>query len=141
MIRPLAVSALLVATLLAMPAAAVETPRPGPADPRIKTVDYDPQQVVRIVGVFRTATQIRFAADETILHVALGDTSGWEVAPETSILFAKPVAARALYEASLGALRTAGVGRVEAGEFAADMQVELVNDGPVTILLDSRKGF
>jgi len=95
MIRPLAVSALLVATLLAMPAAAVETPRPGPADPRIKTVDYDPQQVVRIVGVFRTATQIRFAADETILHVALGDTSGWEVAPETSILFAKPVAARA----------------------------------------------
>jgi D-tyrosyl-tRNA(Tyr) deacylase len=53
----------------------------------------------------------------------------------------EPVAARALYEASLGALRTAGVGRVEAGEFAADMQVELVNDGPVTILLDSRKGF
>jgi D-tyrosyl-tRNA(Tyr) deacylase len=53
----------------------------------------------------------------------------------------EPVAARALYEQSLGALRTAGVPRVEAGEFAADMAVELVNDGPVTILLDSRKGF
>lgn len=53
----------------------------------------------------------------------------------------EPVAAKALYEASLVALRTAGVTRVEAGEFAADMQVELVNDGPVTILLDSRKGF
>jgi D-tyrosyl-tRNA(Tyr) deacylase len=53
----------------------------------------------------------------------------------------EPAQARALYEDSLVRLRAAGVTRVEAGEFAADMQVELVNDGPVTILLDSRKGF
>jgi D-tyrosyl-tRNA(Tyr) deacylase len=53
----------------------------------------------------------------------------------------EPIAARALYEQSLEALRRAGVSRVEAGEFAADMAVELVNDGPVTILLDSRKLF
>ena len=52
----------------------------------------------------------------------------------------EPVAAKVLYERSLGAIRKAGV-TVEAGEFAADMRVELVNDGPVTILLDSRKGF
>jgi len=30
---------------------------------------------------------------------------------------------------------------VETGAFQAHMQVELVNDGPVTLLLDSRKGF
>lgn len=53
----------------------------------------------------------------------------------------EPVAAKALYEESLRAIRTAGVARVEAGEFAADMKVDLVNDGPVTILLDSRKLF
>jgi D-tyrosyl-tRNA(Tyr) deacylase len=53
----------------------------------------------------------------------------------------EPVAARALYEQALAALKTAGVQQVAAGEFAADMQVELVNDGPVTILLDSRKVF
>ena len=53
----------------------------------------------------------------------------------------EPVAAKALYEQSLTALRAAGVTRVEAGEFAADMKVELLNDGPVTILLDSRKVF
>jgi len=53
----------------------------------------------------------------------------------------EPVAAKALYEQSLDAIRAAGVSRVEAGEFAADMNVELVNDGPVTILLDSRKLF
>jgi len=33
------------------------------------------------------------------------------------------------------------LGRVETGSFRKMMQVELVNDGPVTILLDSRKGF
>jgi D-tyrosyl-tRNA(Tyr) deacylase len=53
----------------------------------------------------------------------------------------EPVAARALYEQALDALRAAGVARVEAGEFGADMKVDLSNDGPVTILLDSRKAF
>jgi D-tyrosyl-tRNA(Tyr) deacylase len=53
----------------------------------------------------------------------------------------EPTAARALYEQAIEAFRTSGVARVETGQFAADMQVELVNDGPVTILLDSRKLF
>ncbi len=53
----------------------------------------------------------------------------------------EPVAAKALYEQALAQIAAAGVKTVQAGEFAADMQVELVNDGPVTILLDSRKGF
>ncbi|MEZ4361269.1 MAG: D-aminoacyl-tRNA deacylase [Kofleriaceae bacterium] len=53
----------------------------------------------------------------------------------------EPVAAKALYEQSLDALRRAGIRHVASGVFAADMKVELVNDGPVTILLDSRKGF
>jgi D-tyrosyl-tRNA(Tyr) deacylase len=53
----------------------------------------------------------------------------------------EPAAAKNLYEQALAALRAAGVADVQAGEFAADMAVELVNDGPVTILLDSRKGF
>jgi D-tyrosyl-tRNA(Tyr) deacylase len=53
----------------------------------------------------------------------------------------EPIAARDLYVQSLDAIRAAGVIRVEAGEFAADMKVDLLNDGPVTILLDSRKLF
>jgi D-tyrosyl-tRNA(Tyr) deacylase len=53
----------------------------------------------------------------------------------------EPVAAKALYEQALQQIAAAGVKRVQAGEFAADMAVELCNDGPVTILLDSRKGF
>ena len=53
---------------------------------------------------------------------------------------ASPELARALYEDVVRDLRAAGVG-VETGEFQAMMQVALVNDGPVTILLDSRKTF
>jgi D-aminoacyl-tRNA deacylase len=53
----------------------------------------------------------------------------------------EPTAAKALYEQSLALIRAAGVATVEAGEFAADMKVDLQNDGPVTILLDSRKLF
>lgn len=51
-----------------------------------------------------------------------------------------PEKARATYESLLHELRQTGL-RVEAGVFQAHMDVELVNDGPVTILLDSRKLF
>ena len=53
---------------------------------------------------------------------------------------ARPEQARALYEAFVQKIREAGL-RCETGRFQAMMQVELVNDGPVTILLDSRKLF
>jgi D-aminoacyl-tRNA deacylase len=53
---------------------------------------------------------------------------------------AAPELARALYEDLVRELRTSSL-RVETGEFQAMMQVSLVNDGPVTILLDSRKTF
>ncbi len=46
--------------------------------------------------------------------------------------------ARAWYEEAVKRLRAAGL-RVETGVFGAHMQVELVNDGPVTFLLDSRR--
>ncbi|MGA2510036.1 MAG: D-aminoacyl-tRNA deacylase [Candidatus Acidiferrales bacterium] len=47
---------------------------------------------------------------------------------------------KALYEEFVCALQALGV-RVETGVFQAHMSVELVNDGPVTILLDSDKTF
>lgn len=47
---------------------------------------------------------------------------------------------KALYEEFVQALRTLGV-NVETGVFQAHMSLELVNDGPVTILLDSDKTF
>ena len=53
---------------------------------------------------------------------------------------ARPEEGRRLYEAFCEAARALGI-RVETGRFQAMMQVALVNDGPVTILVDSRKAF
>jgi D-aminoacyl-tRNA deacylase len=51
---------------------------------------------------------------------------------------AAPAAARPLYDDLVRRLRTTSL-PVETGEFQAHMSVELVNDGPVTMLLDSRR--
>lgn len=53
---------------------------------------------------------------------------------------APPALAQALYDDLVRTLEESGV-RIETGVFQADMQVELVNDGPVTILLDSARNF
>ncbi len=53
---------------------------------------------------------------------------------------ARPETAIPLYEDVAQRLRTAGL-PVATGEFGAHMHVALVNDGPVTILLDSKKLF
>jgi len=53
---------------------------------------------------------------------------------------APPQLADTLYEEYVDALRKRGI-TVATGVFRADMQVALVNDGPVTIMLDSRKQF
>jgi D-tyrosyl-tRNA(Tyr) deacylase len=47
---------------------------------------------------------------------------------------------RVLFDALIAEIRASGV-PVETGTYRADMQVELVNDGPVTILIDSRRTF
>lgn len=52
---------------------------------------------------------------------------------------AKPDFSIPMYEKFLDKLRVEFPGKVETGEFGASMQVSLLNDGPVTILLDSRE--
>ena len=55
------------------------------------------------------------------------------------IFAARPEQAIPLYERCIAHLRTAVP--VETGRFGADMKVSIQNDGPFTILLDSKKGF
>jgi D-tyrosyl-tRNA(Tyr) deacylase len=66
-----------------------------------------------------------------------GDTRGQR--RPSFIAAAPPDVARPIYEDLVRELRTQV--RVETGEFQAMMQVELVNDGPVTLLIDSRRSF
>jgi len=53
---------------------------------------------------------------------------------------ARPEKANELYEHFIGLLREKGI-RVETGQFQKMMDVYLVNDGPVTLMLDSEKNF
>jgi D-tyrosyl-tRNA(Tyr) deacylase len=68
----------------------------------------------------------------------LGDARGQN--RPSFITAARPEAARGLYEHFVAKVRETGL-RCETGRFQEMMAVELVNDGPVTILLDSEKQF
>jgi len=95
-----------------------------------------------------------FTDDEGKMNRSLLETGGAMLAVSQFTLFgdtrkgrrpsfieaAEPVKANALYEHFVERVRSLGV-RVQTGIFQAMMKVSLTNDGPVTILLDSRKLF
>jgi type IV secretion system protein VirB9 len=89
-VRGLLIGGAVAAMMAAAPAFAEEIPNAGRQDSRIRYINYDTDEVVRINGVFRAASQIVFGEGETISSVALGDTVSWEVAPADNILFIKP---------------------------------------------------
>lgn len=49
----------------------------------------------------------------------------------------EPILAEKFYKMYCASLKENGIKSVETGEFGADMQVNLINDGPVTIILDT----
>ena len=90
-----------------------------------------------------------FADDDGRMNRAIGDVAGGALLVVSQFTLygdasrgrrpsyveaARPEVARPLYDAFVARLRGAG-GRVETGEFGAMMDVELVNDGPVTLWL------
>ncbi len=52
---------------------------------------------------------------------------------------ARPETAEPLYEYFCGYMKELGIKKVERGIFGADMKVELLNDGPVTLIIDSKE--
>jgi D-tyrosyl-tRNA(Tyr) deacylase len=98
----------------------------------------------------KTARLRVFADDAGLMNLALGDVGGEVLAVSQFTLYAdtrrgnrpgfsgaaRPDHGEAVYEAYVAALRAEGV-PVCTGVFGAHMRVELVNDGPVTILLEA----
>lgn len=120
--------------------------------------------LVALVGVAKgdgpadieyTASKIRelriFGDEQGRMNLSLLDTGGAVLVVSQFTLLADvrrgrrpgfepaapPDAARAAYEDLIARLRQSGV-PLETGVFQAQMEIELVNDGPVTIVLDSR---
>jgi D-aminoacyl-tRNA deacylase len=102
----------------------------------------------------KVATLRIFSDDEDKMNLSLLDTGGEALVVSQFTLYgdarkgrrpsfiraARGNEATALYERSVAELERLGI-RCATGEFGAVMQVSLVNDGPVTILLDSDKTF
>jgi type IV secretion system protein VirB9 len=65
------------------------------ADNRIRTLTYDANQIVRILGKAGIQSTIEFAPDERIENVAVGDSAAWQITPNrrASLLFVKPLTA------------------------------------------------
>jgi D-tyrosyl-tRNA(Tyr) deacylase len=91
-----------------------------------------------------------FEDDEGKMNVSVADAAGGVLVVSQFTLYgecqkgrrpsfidaARPEVAEPLYEAFANAIRLHGV-PVATGRFGADMQVELINDGPVTLVLDT----
>lgn len=114
--------------------------------------DDSPADVAYVAGKIR---ELRvFEDDGGKMNRALADVGGSVLAVSQFTLYgdsrkgrrpsfdraAPAETGRVLFDAVVAELRAAGVA-VETGAYGAHVQVELVNDGPVTILLDSRKVF
>ncbi|TNE64394.1 MAG: P-type conjugative transfer protein VirB9 [Alphaproteobacteria bacterium] len=89
----LCAAALVLAGLVGTPVVATEIPAAGQYDARLRTLDYNPLDVVRVEAWFGYQIMFEFAEDEHIENVALGDSMSWQVTPNKAgnLMFIKPV--------------------------------------------------
>ena len=71
----------ILALCFAVSAPAQVRPVPGPGDPRLQTIAYDPDQVVQLQVAMGYQLTIILSADERIENVAVGDSDGWQIVP------------------------------------------------------------
>lgn len=97
--------------------------------------------------------RLRIFSDENdLMNLSIDDVSGDMIVVSQFTLFAatkkgnrpsyiraaRPETAIPLYESFVETIRKEIKGNVQTGEFGADMKVELLNDGPTTILIDTK---
>jgi type IV secretion system protein VirB9 len=71
------------------------TPPKGAFDSRVRVVDYNPADVVKLTTFYGVSTHVQFGAKEAIKDVAVGDQQAWDIVPRGSHLFIKPKAQKA----------------------------------------------
>lgn len=90
------VPAVLMCWVVAMPAYALQSPRPIATDSRIRTVRFSANEVYQFIGHYGYQSSIEFADDEKIQTVSIGDSVAWLVNPSGNRLFLKPIEQNAL---------------------------------------------
>lgn len=93
----MALAPLFVAPVLAQDAVLEEAVEEAPADPRLVTKVFNEAQVYTIMGKTKVQTTVKFAPDEAIQNVAIGDSNAWQVQPNQAqtLLFVKPLQSNA----------------------------------------------
>lgn len=81
-----------VALALASPALAVVVPTPSPHDERVRSVEFNPRDVVRLDGMVGIATHIQLEPGERYVDHVFGDSAGWHFAENANHIFLKPKA-------------------------------------------------
>ncbi|QMW22460.1 TrbG/VirB9 family P-type conjugative transfer protein [Sandaracinobacteroides saxicola] len=72
---------LFTALCVAAGACAQTRPVPGPGDPRVQIVSFEPNQVVELELTAGTAVMVSFSSSERVETIALGDSAAWAVTP------------------------------------------------------------
>lgn len=86
---------LLLALFAPVLACAELNPPQGAFDPRVRVVDYNPSDVVRLTTFYGVSTHVQFGLKESIKDVAVGDEQAWAIVPRGNHLFIKPKATKA----------------------------------------------
>lgn len=117
----------LLAPVLLLPAlaAAAQLPESGPEDPRVRTVVYDPDQVVVIKGHFGYQQMVQLGEGEEIEALSLGDSISWQVVPNKArnLLFVKPTERKAHTNLAVTTNRRSYAFELIASDLLADIPV------------------
>lgn len=97
-----------------------QTPSSGRLDPRVTSVVYQPNNVVRVFATYGISTMIIFDEDEKFETVALGDSESWDVVPtdKGNILFVKPKARKV--STNMNVVTTKRIYYLELNDFAPE---------------------
>ena len=107
------------ALLISINALALETPHMGKLDKRVRHINYQHDQVVKLVGHYGFATDIAFAQGEHIKQIAMGDSDAWSVTTVDNHIFIKPKAKNAVTNMTVLTAYTQGKQRVYNFELSA----------------------
>ena len=88
-------SALFIAVLLPPLANAEIVPEKSPYDSRMRMINYNRMDVVKLSTFYGVSTHVEFGENEVIRDVAIGDDQAWSIVPRGNHLFIKPKATKA----------------------------------------------